>query len=100
MTERPIKVLVETRAIGSKISYEKRSGLSAYSNQRSKNKPSKVTIAANVSSQYISALLLVAAKLENGIELTLDGEITSIPEAAHENAQRHRQLSCHGMMVP
>jgi 3-phosphoshikimate 1-carboxyvinyltransferase len=32
-----------------------------------------------VSSQYISALLLIAPKLENGLELTLDGEITSIP---------------------
>ena len=38
-----------------------------------------MTIPANVSSQYISALLLVAPKLENGIELTLVGEITSIP---------------------
>jgi 3-phosphoshikimate 1-carboxyvinyltransferase len=32
-----------------------------------------------VSSQYISALLLIAPKLENGLELTLEGEITSIP---------------------
>jgi 3-phosphoshikimate 1-carboxyvinyltransferase len=32
-----------------------------------------------VSSQYISALLLIAPKLENGLELTLVGEITSIP---------------------
>jgi 3-phosphoshikimate 1-carboxyvinyltransferase len=38
-----------------------------------------VNLAANVSSQYISALLLVAPKLENGLELTLEGEITSIP---------------------
>jgi 5-enolpyruvylshikimate-3-phosphate synthase len=30
-------------------------------------------MAADVSSQYISALLLVASKLENGIELTLEG---------------------------
>ena len=32
-----------------------------------------------MSSQYISALLLVAPKLENGIEITLVGEITSVP---------------------
>jgi len=32
-----------------------------------------------VSSQYISALLLVAPKLQNGLELTLDGQITSLP---------------------
>lgn len=34
---------------------------------------------ANTSSQYISALLLIAPKLENGLELTLEGEITSVP---------------------
>ncbi|MBB1489841.1 3-phosphoshikimate 1-carboxyvinyltransferase, partial [Oceanospirillum sp. D5] len=39
----------------------------------------KVSLHANVSSQYISALLLIASKLENGIELTLVGEITSVP---------------------
>ena len=39
----------------------------------------KVTLKANVSSQYISALLLIAPKLENGLELTLEGEITSVP---------------------
>ena len=32
-----------------------------------------------MSSQYISALLLIAPKLENGLELTLEGEITSVP---------------------
>ena len=36
-----------------------------------------MTISANVSSQYISALLLIAPKLENGLELTLQGEVTS-----------------------
>jgi 3-phosphoshikimate 1-carboxyvinyltransferase len=40
---------------------------------------SKVNIPANVSSQYISALMLVAPKLENGIEINLVGEITSVP---------------------
>jgi 3-phosphoshikimate 1-carboxyvinyltransferase len=53
-----------------------REGLSAYSNQRTKITASKVNIPANVSSQYISALMLVAPKLENGIEINLVGEIT------------------------
>jgi len=39
----------------------------------------KVTLKANVSSQYISALLLIASKLKNGLELTLEGKITSVP---------------------
>jgi 3-phosphoshikimate 1-carboxyvinyltransferase len=80
MTERPIKVLVEAlEQLGAKISYEKEAGYPPIRIKGGKITASKVTIAANVSSQYISALLLVAPKLENGIELTLDGEITSIP---------------------
>tara|TARA_R110002050_G_scaffold85236_3_gene181917 strand:+ start:9703 stop:10512 length:810 start_codon:yes stop_codon:yes gene_type:complete len=38
-----------------------------------------VNLEANVSSQYISALLLIASKLENGLELSLEGDITSVP---------------------
>jgi 3-phosphoshikimate 1-carboxyvinyltransferase len=80
MTERPIKVLVEALGqLGAKITYEKEVGYPPIRIKGQKITASKVTIAANVSSQYISALLLVAPKLENGIELTLDGEITSIP---------------------
>jgi 3-phosphoshikimate 1-carboxyvinyltransferase len=80
MTERPIKVLVEAlEQLGAKITYEKEVGYPPIRIKGQKITASKVTIAANVSSQYISALLLVAPKLENGIELTLDGEITSIP---------------------
>lgn len=80
MTERPIKVLVEAlEQLGAKISYEKEEGYPPIRIKGQKITASKVTIPANVSSQYISALLLVAPKLGNGIELTLDGEITSIP---------------------
>jgi 3-phosphoshikimate 1-carboxyvinyltransferase len=38
-----------------------------------------VSLPANISSQYISALLLVAPRLENGLEMELTGKITSIP---------------------
>jgi len=38
-----------------------------------------VSLPANISSQYISALLLIAPKIENGLEITLKGEITSAP---------------------
>ena len=40
---------------------------------------SEVFLKANVSSQYISALLLIAPSLKNGLNLHLDGKITSIP---------------------
>jgi 3-phosphoshikimate 1-carboxyvinyltransferase len=80
MTERPIKVLVEAlEQLGAKISYEKEPGYPPIRIKGQKITASKVTIPANVSSQYISALLLVAPKLENGIQITLVGEITSVP---------------------
>ena len=80
MTERPIKVLVEAlQQLGAQITYEKEEGYPPIRIKGQKITASKVSIPANVSSQYISALLLVAPKLENGIELTLVGDITSIP---------------------
>jgi 3-phosphoshikimate 1-carboxyvinyltransferase len=80
MTERPIKVLVEAlEQLGAKITYEKEVGYPPIRIKGQKITASKVNIPANVSSQYISALMLVAPKLENGIEINLVGEITSVP---------------------
>ena len=80
MTERPIKVLVEAlEQLGAKITYENEVGYPPIRIKGQKITASKVNIPANVSSQYISALMLVAPKLENGIEINLVGEITSVP---------------------
>ena len=80
MKERPIKVLVEAlQQLGAQISYENEEGYPPIRIKGQKITENKVSIPANVSSQYISALLLIAPKLQNGIELTLVGEITSIP---------------------
>ena len=80
MTERPIQVLVEAlQQLGAQITYENQEGYPPIRIKGQKITKNKVSIPANVSSQYISALLLVASKLENGIELTLVGEITSVP---------------------
>jgi 3-phosphoshikimate 1-carboxyvinyltransferase len=80
MQERPVKILVEAlEQLGAKISYLKEEGYPPIRIKGQKITASKVTMAANVSSQYISALLLVAPRLENGLELTLEGDITSIP---------------------
>ncbi len=80
MQERPIGILVDAlRQLGADISYEKNEGFPPLKIKGKKLTQNKVTIAANVSSQFISALLLIAPKLENGIELTLVGEITSVP---------------------
>ena len=67
MTERPIKVLVEAlEQLGAQITYENQEGYPPIRIKGQKITASKVNIPANVSSQYISALLLVAPKLENG----------------------------------
>ncbi|MDA9069974.1 3-phosphoshikimate 1-carboxyvinyltransferase [Algibacter sp.] len=80
MKERPIKILVDAlQELGAKISYEENEGFPPIKITGKKFTKNKVSLKANVSSQYISALLLIASKLKNGLELTLEGEITSIP---------------------
>jgi len=80
MKERPIKILVDAlNQFGAEINYEENEGFPPIKIIGKKLNNSKVSLPANVSSQYISALLLIAPKLENGLELTLEGEITSIP---------------------
>ena len=79
MKERPIKILVEAlNQLGAEITYEEKVGFPPLKIKGKKLTESKVSLPANVSSQYISALLLIAPKLENGLELTLEGEITSV----------------------
>ncbi|MFT6749296.1 MAG: 3-phosphoshikimate 1-carboxyvinyltransferase, partial [Flavobacterium sp.] len=80
MKERPIKILVDAlNQLGANISYDEKEGYPPIRIQGKKIINNKVSLPANVSSQYISALLLIASKLENGLQLTLEGEITSVP---------------------
>ncbi|MEC3905598.1 3-phosphoshikimate 1-carboxyvinyltransferase [Tamlana sp. 2201CG12-4] len=80
MKERPIKILVEAlQALGAEINYVENEGFPPIKIKGKKLLKHKATLNAQVSSQYISALLLIASKLEHGLELTLEGEITSIP---------------------
>lgn len=108
MKERPIQVLVEAlNTLGADISYLESEGcppLKIIGKQLIKD---RVSLQANVSSQYISALLLIAPKLENGLELTLEGEITSIPyikmtlnllnQIGVESSFNHNQIKVHPM---
>ena len=80
MKERPIGILVEAlKQLGAKIEYKENDGYPPLLITGQQLTQNKVTLKANVSSQYISALLLIAPKLENGLQLTLEGTITSIP---------------------
>lgn len=80
MQERPIKILVNAlEQLGADISYEKENGYPPLRINGKHILNDNVNIDANVSSQYISALLLIAPSLDNGLTLTLNGEITSVP---------------------
>ncbi|WP_330442515.1 3-phosphoshikimate 1-carboxyvinyltransferase [Flavobacterium sp. C4GT6] len=80
MKERPIGILVDAlKSLGAKIEYAENEGYPPLKITGTEIVSDKVTLKANISSQYITALLLVAAKLKNGLEITLDGEITSLP---------------------
>lgn len=80
MKQRPIKILVDALVqLGVTITYLENEGFPPIRIEGRKIIANKVSLSADVSSQYISALLLIAPKLDNGLELTLDGIITSIP---------------------
>lgn len=80
MQERPIKILVDAlRDLGADITYLKNEGYPPVLIKGKNLSKNKVSLLGNISSQYISALLLIAPTLPNGLDLTLEGKITSIP---------------------
>lgn len=80
MQNRPISLLVKAlRELGANIEYLEKDGYPPLRILPAKIKTNKVSLQANVSSQYISALMLVAPKLNDGLEINLDSKITSLP---------------------
>ncbi len=80
MKQRTIKFLVDAlRALGAKISYLEKEGYPPLKITGKKLEKNTVTISANISSQFISSLMLIGAKLENGLEIILEGKVTSKP---------------------
>jgi len=80
MTERPIGVLVDAlRSMGAKIEYAQNEGYPPLKIIGQKLVEKSVSIPANISSQYISSLLMIGPNLPNGLELELVGKITSVP---------------------
>ena len=80
MQERPIQILVDAlQQLGVEITYEKNIGFPPIRIKGKKITANVVTLKADISSQYISALLLIAPQLENGLQLNLEGTITSMP---------------------
>ncbi|MFN3852069.1 MAG: 3-phosphoshikimate 1-carboxyvinyltransferase [Spirosomataceae bacterium] len=81
MQERPIGILVEAlREIGVKIEYLNKEGYPPHEiKDFNVQKSNKVSIRGDVSSQYISALLMIAPILPQGLTIDLTGEIGSKP---------------------
>lgn len=80
MKNRPIKILVDSlRGLGAKIDYLEKEGFPPLKIYGKTLKNDFVEIDGNVSSQYISALLLIAPTLKNGLHLKFKGAVTSIP---------------------
>lgn len=78
MKERPVKDLVNAlKDLGADIEYLENEGFPPLKITGKKITKSKVNVPANISSQFITSLLLIAGKLENGLEINLVGEITS-----------------------
>ena len=80
MHERPIHPLVDClKLIGADISYLERDGFPPLRIRGKKLNSKKVEISSNVSSQFISAILLIAPKLIGGLVIELKGELISKP---------------------
>lgn len=80
MQQRPISILVDAlRTLGADIEYAGVEGFPPLRISGKKLTENEVTLPGNVSSQYISALLMIGPMLENGLDLTLTGDIVSRP---------------------
>ena len=80
MQERPIGILVDAlRQLGAEISYLNNEGYPPLLIKGKRLTASEVRLSANISSQYITALMLIAPSLPRGLCLHLEGKITSVP---------------------
>ncbi|HSP39960.1 MAG TPA: hypothetical protein VLN46_00905 [Gillisia sp.] len=80
MKERPVELLVNAlRDLGASIEYLEKKGFPPLKITGRSLDRDTVTVEANISSQYISALMLIAPSLPNGLEIILDGHVTSTP---------------------
>lgn len=81
MKQRPIGILAEAlKAVGANISYAEKDGFPPLNIQGPlKQTAATVKIKGDISSQYISALLMIAPTLEQGLTLQIEGELTSLP---------------------
>lgn len=80
MQQRPIRILVDAlRELGANVAYVKAEGFPPLEIEGGELQGKDISLAGNVSSQYISALLMIGAVLPQGLRLKLTGNIISRP---------------------
>ena len=80
MKNRPIKILVDAlNALGARVEYMEKEGYPPLRIFGSALQGGEISLAGGVSSQYISALLMIAPLMENGLTLHLEGVVISKP---------------------
>lgn len=80
MQQRPVKVLVDAlRKLGADIAYAGNEGFPPLRIRGGTLAEDRISLPGNVSSQYISALLMTAPTMPHGLTLRLEGDIISRP---------------------
>lgn len=80
MKQRPIGILANAlKTLGADISYVEKVGFPPLKINGKKINQTGIELAAGVSSQFVSALMLIAPKLENGLTIRLKNDPTSKP---------------------
>ena len=80
MRQRPISILVDAlKDMGCDIEYLEKKGFPPLKINGKNIQSNSVSLPADVSSQYISSLMMLGVSLENGLEIILSSKITSLP---------------------
>lgn len=80
MKQRPIKILVEAlNKLGARIEYMEKEGFPPLKIYGSALTGGEIHLNGGVSSQYISALMMIAPYMQKGLKIILEGEVISVP---------------------
>ena len=80
MQNRPIKILVDAlNILGADIKYLDKIGYPPLKINGKMLLGGEISLSSEVSSQYITALMLIASSLKNGLVISLEGSVTSRP---------------------
>ena len=80
MKQRPIGILVDTlNELGAKIEYLEEDGFPPLKIKGNKLSGGEVNVSASVSSQFVSALMMIGPMMKNGLRINLEGKVLSRP---------------------